>query len=92
MLKILKLFSLFNKSEKKNSIILLAMIIIMALLDIVGIASIMPFMSVLVDPTIAINNVYLNHLYELSGLTSLRSFSIFLGVLTFIFINCFTYF
>ena len=44
------------------------MIIIMALLDIIGIASIMPFMSVLVDPTITINNEYLNHLYELSGL------------------------
>lgn len=84
MSKILKLFSLFNKSEKKNLIILLAMIIIMALLDVVGIASIMPFMSVLVDPTITINNVYLNHLYELSGLTNLRSFSIFLGFLTFI--------
>ena len=39
----------------------------MALLDIIGI-SIMPFMSVLVDPTITINNEYLNHLYELSGL------------------------
>ena len=84
MSKILKLFIIFNKFEKKNLIILLVMIIIMALLDIIGIASIMPFMSVLVDPTITINNVYLNHLYELSGLKTLRSFSIFLGVLTFI--------
>ena len=42
-----KLLSLLNSKERKDAVFLTFMIIIMALLDMIGVASILPFMTVL---------------------------------------------
>ena len=53
------LFILTNK-EKKHSLFLLVMVLIMAFLEMVGVASIMPFMSVLTNPDVVETNNLLN--------------------------------
>jgi ABC-type multidrug transport system fused ATPase/permease subunit len=61
------------------------MVIAVALIDTVGVASIMPFLAVLADPSIISENQYLSFLYGLTeplGVNSEISFLIFLGFLT----------
>ena len=58
------LFILTNK-EKKHSLFLLVMVLIMAFLEMVGVASIMPFMSVLTNPDVVETNNLLNSFYLL---------------------------
>ena len=62
------------------------MILIMAILDAVGVASIMPFIAVLTNPQIVESNFYLKIFYEKSkffGVESVDEFIIFLGFLVF---------
>ena len=64
------------------------MILIMAILDAVGVASIMPFIAVLTNPEIVENNFFLRILYDKSklfGVESVDEFIIFLGILVFLY-------
>lgn len=82
-----KLISLFTPAEKKKLFLLLIMIIVMALLDMAGVASILPFIAVLTNPSLIETNIYLNHLFEFSKLFGVENnydFFIFLGILVFI--------
>ena len=82
-----KLISLFTPAEKKKLFLLLIMIILMALLDMAGVASILPFIAVLTNPSLIETNIYLNHLFEFSKLFGVENnydFFIFLGILVFI--------
>ena len=79
-----KLLLLLSPYELKQACLLLIMIIIMALLDTIGVASILPFMAVLVNPTIINTNKTLNHLFEFSsflGVSNIQEFLFVLGVL-----------
>ena len=48
----LKFFTLLTPQEIRRGILLFMMILIMALLDTIGVASVLPFMAVLADPEI----------------------------------------
>ena len=52
MKKIKKLLFILTAQERKKIFLLLCMALTMALLEMVGVASIMPFISVLVNPGI----------------------------------------
>ena len=63
------------------------MIIIMALLDMLGVASILPFMSVLTNPEIIQTNPILNKMFDFSKLYGVKNdqqFVFILGALVFI--------
>lgn len=63
------------------------MVIIMTFLDILGVASILPFISVLVNPEIIETNIVLTKIYQTSkhvGVKSIDHFIIFLGILVFV--------
>ena len=55
-----KLLFFLSPREQKHIPLLLFMILIMALLDMIGVASILPFMAVLTNPTIIETNFVLN--------------------------------
>ena len=55
-----KLLFLLTSYERKRAGLLLMMIIIMALLDIIGVASILPFITVLSNPELIETSIYLN--------------------------------
>jgi ABC-type multidrug transport system fused ATPase/permease subunit len=63
------------------------MIVIMSLLDMISIASIMPFMSVLINPEIIETNIILNTLFKFLGVAGVeteKQFLFTLGVLVFL--------
>jgi ABC-type bacteriocin/lantibiotic exporter with double-glycine peptidase domain len=63
------------------------MIFLMALIDMIGIASILPFIAVLSNPSIVETNIYLNNFYQFLngiGLKSIDEFLFVLGGLVFL--------
>ena len=60
-----KLLNLLTPREIKQGYMLLAMIIIMALLDTLGVASILPFMAVLSNPDVVDTNIFLKNIFIL---------------------------
>lgn len=87
MSTIKKLLFLINPNEYKNIVLLLIMILFMALLDMLGVASIMPFVAVLVNPSLIETNFFLNTIFEASriiGIETDQDFFFLLGALVFI--------
>ncbi|MDC1176199.1 ABC transporter ATP-binding protein [Candidatus Pelagibacter sp.] len=81
-----KLFTLLTPKEYKKFKLLLVLIFIEALLDMIGIASIMPFIAVLTDPSLIDTNFFLKKIFEFSkifGIENNFDFSFLLGFLMF---------
>jgi ABC-type multidrug transport system fused ATPase/permease subunit len=82
-----KLLFLLSSSERKSAFKLLIMIIFMALLDMIGVASILPFMAVLTNPSFIETNFILNNMFQISntfGVENNEQFLFALGVLVFL--------
>ncbi len=80
------MIKLFTTRELRQASLLLLMIIFMALLDTIGVASIMPFMAVLSNPDVVDTNIYLNNTFNyLSkfGVETKQQFLFFLGITVF---------
>jgi ABC-type bacteriocin/lantibiotic exporter with double-glycine peptidase domain len=58
--------------------------LIMALLDMIGVASILPFMAVLTNPSLVETNLILNKLFQASAAFGVENYSDFLFILGFI--------
>ena len=82
-----KILFLLTRKERKSAAILLIMILIMALLDMIGVASILPFMAVLTNPDIIETNIILNRIFVASntlGVENNQQFLFALGVFVFV--------
>ncbi len=82
-----KILYLLNLRERRLAGVLLVLIIIMALLEMIGVASIMPFMAVLTNPSLVETNFALNKMFQASsmfGVEDNQQFIFALGVLVFI--------
>ncbi len=89
MLTFKKILFLLTSSERKSAWLLLIMITIMALIDMIGVASILPFMAVLTNPNLIDSNLILNTMYQYSnifGVETHQQFLFFLGILVFLFL------
>jgi ABC-type multidrug transport system fused ATPase/permease subunit len=79
-----KLLDLLTPAERKRAFLMLGMIFTMALLDMIGVASIMPFMAVLANPELVETNALLNAAYTRLGFTDPQQFLFALGMLVFV--------
>ena len=82
-----KILYLLNLRERRLAGVLLVLIIIMALLEMIGVASIMPFMAVLTNPSLVETNFALNKMFQAStmfGVEDNQQFLFAMGVLVFI--------
>ena len=82
-----KLLFLLTPQERKHSAILLLMILVMALLDMIGVASILPFMAVITNPSLVETQPILNTIFHIStifGVENNQDFLFALGILVFI--------
>jgi ABC-type multidrug transport system fused ATPase/permease subunit len=87
MKKLKKILDLLTPAEKKRSIILLVLTVVMTFFDILGIASILPFMTILINPQIVETNKILFYLYQkciFLGIVTIKDFLFFIGVGIFI--------
>ena len=81
-----KLLFLLTSRERKDALLLLFLIIIMAILDMIGVASILPFMAVLTNPSLIETNSILQSVYKMSaflGVHNQQQFLFFLGIMVF---------
>jgi ABC-type multidrug transport system fused ATPase/permease subunit len=84
-----KLLYFLTPPERKSAILLLFMIFVMALLDMIGVASIMPFIAVLTNPSIIETNFILNTVFKYSnffGIETKDQFLFALGLIVFLII------
>lgn len=82
-----KLIDLLSHSERKHAVLLMAMTFTMAAFDVLGIASIMPFMAILANPDLVNTNSILVSLYTAAkpfGINSIDNFLLLIGALVFI--------
>jgi ABC-type multidrug transport system fused ATPase/permease subunit len=78
-----KLLDLLTPHERKRAGLLLGMILVMALLDMLGVASIMPFIAVLANPELVETNAILKTVYTVSsnfGVDTPEQFLFALGI------------
>ena len=75
-----KLIELLSPNTYKQALILFILILIMAILNTFGVASILPFLSVAVNPELIDTNIILNTLFEKTkviGITTKSNFLFF---------------
>ena len=90
-----KLLFLLSSHQREHLGLLLIMITIMALLDMIGVASILPFMAVLTNQGLVETNVILKTMFEASsifGVETKQEFLFALGVLVFLLLICSIFF
>lgn len=81
-----KVLSLLTPHEKRRGLLVLVLVIGMALLEVAGVASVMPFLAVLGNPDIIETNQWLATLYgysEAIGIQTTDQFLMLLGGLSF---------
>lgn len=74
-----KTISLLSKPEKKRGLLVLMMVILMAVFETLGVASIMPFLTVLGNPDAVESNPYLNIIYSYFNFQNPQQFLVVLG-------------
>lgn len=79
-----KLFFLLSLKERNRAALLVVMVLLMAVLDALGVASIMPFMAVLANPEMVVTNDILNNVYTFFGFDDIPSFLFALGSVSFL--------
>lgn len=84
-----KILFILSNNEKRQAIFLLLMILVMAFLDMLGVASILPFMAVLTNPELVETNSMLNAAFQTAGIFGVdtkNEFLFLLGLMVFIII------
>ncbi len=84
-----KILFILTPHERKRAIQLFIMILIMALLDTIGIASIWPFISVITNPSLIETNVILQNMFQAASIFGVKNnhqFLFILGLLVFVMI------
>jgi len=89
MLPIIRYFyKLLSKNEKKKLYFLFAATLTMSFTEMVGIASIMPFMAVVSNPDVIRTNKWLQKTYEFFQFDNPHNFLFFLGTILFVLLIC----
>lgn len=78
-----KILQLLEPHERVRSYVLLAMVLVMAFLDAIGVGTVLPFVAVLSDPDAVGRNRYLTAIYDFLGFSDNQSFLLFLGLVVF---------
>lgn len=81
---LLKLNRLIDSRDRAKVALLVLLMIFTAFTQTAGVASVMPFLAVLSDPTVVHSNPWLSVGYERLGFTSTEAFLYFLGVAAFV--------
>jgi len=81
-----KILTLLTPSERRRGSLVLLLMLLLAILETAGVASIMPFLAVLGNPEMVQTNATLGWLYETGRFTSVDAFLVALGAGAFVLI------
>ena len=76
-----KILKLLNGSERKRLYMLFGIMTLSAIIEVAGIVSILPFLSLITNPVLINDNSILNWLYTSLNFQSTNKFLIFIGVM-----------
>ena len=79
-----KINDILTLKERRQGFMLLCMLVLMAFFDVIGVASIMPFIAVLSKPELIGSNHYLNLVHTYLGSPDKNYFQVFLGFVFFV--------
>jgi len=79
-----KILFLFSFSEKQKLFLLIFLTIIMALTDMIGIASILPFIGLLTNPNLIETNNVISTLYKYGNFNNFYEFIFIIGLVIFV--------
>lgn len=85
LVDVIRVNRLLSKDERRKSIYVFCLLFLMAILEMLGVASVMPFVAVLASPEIVENNKYLWRIYSYLGFTEIKDFMVLLGISVFLF-------
>jgi len=81
MFKLIRnLFNLLSPSQRKRFYVLQILVILMTIVEILGVASIIPFMSLVGDMTQLQQDTFIAKFYQMSGINSDSQFVLLLGI------------
>ncbi len=81
-----QLFDLLGPDERRQFYTLLVLVVVVALVDLVGVAAVLPFLAVASEPGIIRENPVLDWLYDQSGVQSDSGFILLLGLMVLAFV------
>ena len=79
-----KIIALLSAKERRLAYRLFGLVIVMALLDMIGVVSVLPFIAVLSEPSIVESNQYLAKIYLFLNFSDITTFIYFLGAIVFV--------
>jgi ATP-binding cassette, subfamily B, bacterial PglK len=79
-----KLRNLLSARERRNALLVVAMMLVLGLLEAAGVASVMPFVAILMHPGIVQSNTYLAALYARLAFSDANAFLLFLAAMFFV--------
>lgn len=79
-----KIYDLLDRRERRNAMVIFIMMLVTGLLETTGVASIMPFISVVTNPDVIQTNRLMAAAYSTFGITDDQSFLLILGTGVFI--------
>jgi ABC-type multidrug transport system fused ATPase/permease subunit len=80
----IKVKSLLTLRERRQARLLFIAIMLMGLMEVIGITSVLPFISVVADPEVIQKNRFLGAAFQMSGASSVNHFIVVLGVFSLI--------
>ena len=81
-----KILEMLSQRERKQFFALMVLTIIMGVVDVLGVASILPFLAVVANPEVIETNEILRTLYQFSGAETSQGFLIILAAAMFLFV------
>lgn len=75
-----KLLTILSTRERKRLVFVLLSMVLMGFFEVVGVGSIMPFISVVSEPDLIHTNEYLSWAYEAFGFTTARGYLLAFGI------------
>ncbi|MEE2861796.1 MAG: ABC transporter ATP-binding protein [Pseudomonadota bacterium] len=81
-----KLFAILNARERRQAALLVLVALFMGLLDVLGVASILPFLAVVSNPELITENYWLSSVHQWLGAPQTNTFLIILGTGAFLFV------
>lgn len=81
-----RIFDLLSPRERRRFYVLVVLVTLMGLFDVLGVASVLPFLAVVSNPDAVAESRWLSWFYQVSGAQSLHGFMMILGFTVFAFV------
>ena len=73
-----KLSFLLSVNERKRAVLIFCAVVILSMIELAGLASILPFMAILTDPEVVESNAKLNKVFQASKILGVENENQFL--------------